>query len=178
MTNEPRLAPVDPGQLDDDTARLLDALGGLNIFATLAHHPRLLRKWLVFGNHVLNGTTLAERERELVILRAGWRCASEYEFGQHTLIGQRCGLTADEVRRLATEGVDGWSPSDAVLVAATDELVADHTLSDASWEALAGLLDTPAILDLIFTVGQYVLVSTALNALGVRLDEGVPGWPT
>ena len=26
-------------------------------------------------------------------------------------------------------------------------------------------------------VGQYVLVSMALNSLGVERDEGVPGWP-
>jgi 4-carboxymuconolactone decarboxylase len=178
MADMPRLAPVDRAGVDDDTAQLLDALGGLNIFATLAHHPKLLKRWLVFGNHVLNGNTLGERERELVILRAGWRCGSEYEFGQHTVIGQRCGLTADEVRRLASDDFAGWSPEDALLVRATDELVAGHTLADDTWEALTGVLDTQAILDLIFTVGQYVLVSTALNALGVRLDDGVPGWPT
>jgi 4-carboxymuconolactone decarboxylase len=177
MADVPRLAPVDPAQTDDDTAQLLEALGGLNIFATLAHHPKLLKKWLVFGNHVLNGNTLGARERELVILRAGWRCGSEYEFGQHTVIGVRCGLTDDEVRRLATDGIDGWSDADAALVRATDELVADHTVSDETWESLTGQLDTQAILDLIFTVGQYVLVSTALNSLGVRLDDGVPGWP-
>lgn len=177
MAETPRMAPVDPADLDDDTAAMLDALGGLNIFATLARHPTLLKRWLVFGNHVLNRNSLGDRERELVILRAGWRCGSDYEFGQHTLIGMRCGLTADEVRRLATESRDGWPTADAVLVAATDELVVDHTLSDATWEALAGIFDDQGVLDLIFTVGQYVLVSTALNALGVRRDEGVPGWP-
>jgi 4-carboxymuconolactone decarboxylase len=177
MADVPRLSPVDPAQTDDDTAQLLEALGGLNIFATLAHHPKLLKKWLVFGNHVLNRNTLGARERELVILRAGWRCGSEYEFGQHTVIGVRCGLTDDEVRRLATDGLDGWSAADAVLVRATDELVADHTVSNETWAALTEQLDTQAILDLIFTVGQYVLVSTALNTLGVRLDDGVPGWP-
>jgi hypothetical protein len=31
-------------------------------------------------------------------------------------------------------------------------------------------------MDLVFTVGQYTLVSMALNALGVQLDAGVPGF--
>jgi len=178
MERQPRLAPVDPADTDDETAELIGALGGLNIFATLAHHPKLLKRWLVFGNHVLNRNSLGDRERELVILRAGWRCGSEYEFGQHTVIGRRCGLTDDEIRRLGTDGLGGWSAADAVLVDATDELVASYTLSDATWEGLTGVLDTHGILDLIFTVGQYVLVSTALNALGVQRDEGVPGWPS
>jgi hypothetical protein len=30
----------------------------------------------------------------------------------------------------------------------------------------------------VFTVGQYTLVSMALNTLGVQLDEGIPGFPT
>ena len=32
-------------------------------------------------------------------------------------------------------------------------------------------------MDLIFTVGQYNLVSMALNSLGVQLEEGAKGFP-
>jgi hypothetical protein len=31
-------------------------------------------------------------------------------------------------------------------------------------------------MDLVFTVGQYNLVSMALNSFGVQLDQGVSGW--
>ena len=157
--------------------RIENCVGDLNIFGTLAHHPKLLKRWLVFGNHVLAKSTLPDRERELVILRAGWRCGSEYEFGQHTVIGGRCGLSEDEIRRLANEDVRGWPAEDAVLVTAVDELVDEHTLSDESWQALKERWDTQQVLDLIFAVGQYVLVSTALRSLRVQLDAGTPGWP-
>jgi hypothetical protein len=33
------------------------------------------------------------------------------------------------------------------------------------------------MLDLIFTVGQYTLVSMALNSLGVQREPGVAGFP-
>ena len=104
MGTPPRLAPTTEADWDDETRALLDALGRLNIFTTLAHHPKLLKRWLVFGGHVLAKSTLPDRERELLILRVGWRCGSEYEFGQHTVIGRRLGLTDDEIRRLATDG--------------------------------------------------------------------------
>jgi 4-carboxymuconolactone decarboxylase len=178
MTDQPRLAPVDPSQVDAETAQMLESLGGLNIFATLAHHPKLMKRWLVFGNHILNRNSLDERRRELVILRTGWRCASDYEFGQHTVIGKRSGLTEDEIRQLASDDLNGWSAGDATVVMATDELVREHTISDSTWAALTDILSTTEIMDLIFTVGQYVLVSSALNALGVQREEGVPGWPT
>ena len=38
--------------------------GTLNIFGTLARHPDLLRRWLVFGSHVLGKSTLSARHRE------------------------------------------------------------------------------------------------------------------
>ena len=33
-------------------------------------------------------------------------------------------------------------------------------------------------MDVVFTVGQYNMVSMALNTLGVQLDDGVGGYPT
>jgi hypothetical protein len=33
------------------------------------------------------------------------------------------------------------------------------------------------VIDFIFAVGQYTLVSMALNSLGVQLDAGVEGFP-
>lgn len=178
MNDGSRLEPIAEADWDQHTREVLSPMGDLNIFGTLAHHPKLLKRWLVFGNHVLAKSTLPDRARELVILRTGWRCGSEYEFGQHTVIGARCGLSDEEIRRLATDGVQGWSADDAALVTATDELVGDHTLSDESWRALNERWDTQQVLDLIFAVGQYVLVSTALRSLGVQLDDGTPGWPT
>ena len=109
---EPRLAPLDPTTLDEETQRYAP-VGSFNIFRTLAHHPKLLKRWLGFGNHVLNKSTLPPRERELVILRVGWRCNADYEFGQHITIGREAGVTDDEIRRLATEEIvargSGWS---------------------------------------------------------------------
>jgi 4-carboxymuconolactone decarboxylase len=181
---KPRLEPLPEPEWSEELRGLLGAVaagerGPLNIFTTLGHHPKLLKRWLVFGSHVLGKSTLPPRERELVILRVGWLCRAEYEFGQHTEIGRQTGLTDDEIRRI-TEGPDaaGWDPFDATLLRATDELVEGHVLSDASWKALAERYSVQQRIDLIFAVGQYTLVSMALNSLGVQLDPGVPGFPS
>jgi 4-carboxymuconolactone decarboxylase len=178
MTTSPRIEPTTEADWDDETRQLLEAVGRLNIFTTLAHHPKLLKRWLVFGAHVLAKSTLSPRDRELLILRVGWRCGSEYEFGQHTLIGEReGGLTPEEIRRLTVAGTDGWSTSDATLLIAADELVAQQRLSDATWSALQHRWSTEQIMDVVFAVGQYVLTCMALNSFGVQRDDGVPGFP-
>jgi 4-carboxymuconolactone decarboxylase len=150
----------------------------LNIFTTLAHHPQLLKRWLVFGSHILGGSTLAPRARELLILRTGYRCKSEYEWGHHAPIARMVGISDEEIRRVA-EGprAAGWDPLDALLLRAADELHDDHVVSDATWSALGEHFDVKQKLDLVFTVGQYTLVSMALNTLGVQNEDGVEGFP-
>jgi alkylhydroperoxidase family enzyme len=179
--SKPRLEPLPEEKWDDETRELLDRsrVDGrvFNIFRTLAAHPKLLKRWLVFGNHILYKSTLPPREREMLILRIGWLCRAEYEWGQHVVIGRRAGLTGDEINRIK-EGPDtpGWNEFDAMLLRAVDELHANSFISDAVWNALAERYDTQQLLDLIFTVGQYNLVAMALNTLGVQLDEGIKGF--
>ena len=171
------MQPLPRDAWDDETRALLGDRS-LNIFATLARHPKLLKRWLVFGNHVLAKSTLPARERELLILRTGWLCRAPYEWGQHVAIGRAAGVTDDEITRL-TQGPDapGWSDADAALVRAADELHELSTLTDATYADLATRFDTEQMLDLVFTVGQYNLVSMALNSLRVQRDDGVTGVP-
>jgi hypothetical protein len=62
------------------------------------------------------------------------------------------------------------------VLRATDELHADTFVTDETWAALAGHWSVEQLMDLVFTVGQYVLVCMALNTFGVQPDEGIPGW--
>lgn len=179
---KPRVAPLAEVEWDAEAREILGPLNSLgpvlNIFATLAHHPKLLKRWMVFGNHVLAKSSLPPREREIAILRIGWLCRAEYEWGQHTAIGRQTGLTDDEIRRIP-KGADapGWSALDAALLRATDELHGDAMISDATWAELSKHYETRQIIDLIFAVGQYNMVSMALNSLGVQREPGVEGFP-
>lgn len=178
---QPRLEPLAEEKWDDETRELLERsqVQGrvFNIFRTLAAHPKLLKRWMVFGNHILFKSTLPPREREMLILRTGWLCRAEYEWGQHIVIARQAGLTVDEIN-LIKQGPDapGWNEFDAALLRAVDELHAQAFISDAGWNALAAVYDTQQLLDLIFTVGQYTMLSMALNTLGVQLDEGIAGF--
>jgi alkylhydroperoxidase family enzyme len=56
------------------------------------------------------------------------------------------------------------------------ELHADAHVSDATWAGLAKHFNTQQLMDIVFTVGQYNLVSMALNSFGVQADPGLPGF--
>jgi alkylhydroperoxidase family enzyme len=112
-----------------------------------------------------------------VILRTGFRSGSEYEFGQHTRIGRRGGLTEDEIARLADSASGEWNSDDAALVALVDELCDENIVSDATWQALKTRWTDAELLELLVLAGFYRLVSGMLNSVGVALEPSVPGWP-
>ena len=178
----PRIPPVSLADADPETRALLDSLSTfrdddvsvLNVFGTLAQHPKLIKRWLVFANHVLLKSTISGRDRELAILRAGWRCHAPYEWGQHVVIGRREGITDEEIARIgAGPDAPGWSEHDAAVLRAVDELHDTSTISDATWATLIETYDQQQCMDLVFAIGQYHLVSFALNAFGVERDDGL-----
>ena len=176
-----RLAPLQDDELDEQQRELVRGVlapgGTQNIFRTLVRHPGLFRKWMPFGGKLLNGK-LPARERELAILRVGWLCRSEYEWGQHVPIGKRAGLTDEEIARIPKgPRADGWSDLDAAILRATDELHEDACISDPTWERLAQEFDDKQLIELVMSVGHYHLVSMTLNTLGVQREEGVVGLP-
>jgi 4-carboxymuconolactone decarboxylase len=185
-TVRPVCARITPKEADTDELRELFGKAittpngkPLNIFGTLAHHPKLLKRFNVLGGFFLNSGLLPPRERELVILRVGWNCQSVYEFGQHTIIGIREGLTEEEVSALTLPvGEHTWSQDDANLIAMADDLCTEDCVSESTWARLATRWTEPELLELVMVAGMYRMVSGFLNSLGVELDDGVPGWPT
>src|SRR5713226_495985 len=174
---QPRVPPLPPSEWDDETRELMESLRRdghvYNIFATLARHPQLLKRWLVFGGHVLSKSTLPPREREIAILRMGWLCRAEYEWGHHVAIGKQVGLGDDDIKRVREgPGAAVLRPFEATLLRALDELHANTFIGDSTWKALAERYTTQQLLDFLFTAGQYKLVSMVLNSLGVQLEEG------
>src|SRR5579871_1482394 len=165
---QPRIAPLEEAVWSQEQREILAPIrrGGqvYNIFKTLIRHPKLLKRWLPFANHILYKSTLDPREREMAILRIGWLCRAEYEWGQHVQIGKRVGLSDTEIARIA-EGPDaqGWTPFEAALLRAVDELHREACITEETWAALKRRYDTAQLMDLVFTVGNYTLVSMALN---------------
>lgn len=177
LEDRPRIAPGtrdDIGRVNFALARLLGALAGggpPNVFTTLGRHRRLFRKWLRFAGALMPGGVLPRDETELLILRVARNCASDYEWTQHARIALRSGLSQVEVDRVR-EGAEaaGWSPRQALLLRAADELHADRTLSRDLWDRLRPELSDVELIELCMVVGHYEMLAMTLNALAVEPD--------
>jgi 4-carboxymuconolactone decarboxylase len=66
--SEPRIPALQPDQWDEKAQQIMQPLveagSDYNVFRTMANHPDLARRWMVFANHVLAKSTLPERDRQ------------------------------------------------------------------------------------------------------------------
>jgi alkylhydroperoxidase family enzyme len=179
-----RIAPLPTSQWIAGDAEILGPLGRgeqtIDVFKTCLQHRTLCKAWMPFTRYVLSEeNSLTRRDREILILRASWNCNADYDWAHHVPAAQRAGLSDGEILRVS-KGADaaGWSRTDALLLRAADELHKDHFITDATWTALkAAKYSDQQLVDVIFTVGQYTMVSMFLNSAGVQLEPGFTGLP-
>jgi AhpD family alkylhydroperoxidase len=188
MGGQPRIAPGDRdriGLLNYGIAKLVGlAAGGQppHVFTTLARNRKLFRRWLWFAGGLMPGGKLPRRDTELVILRVAHNTGCDYERHHHERLGLRAGLSAEEIER-AGEGPDaqGWSPRQARLLRAADELHADGRIGDGLWAELSAELDDRLLIELCLLIGHYEMLAMTLNTLRVQPDPApigrrLPRW--
>lgn len=173
-----RLPPLPDAEWDEQTRGALAALlppdrrnqrGAGNAVATLARHPELAKTFLPFNTRLLLRSTLPPRLRELVILRVARRCGCAYEWTHHRKIAAKTGLSEAEIDAAGRGEATG--ELERAALTAVDELEGNCNLSDGTWATLGGHLDERQLMDLVFTVGAYRLLATALNTFGVEPEQ-------
>lgn len=173
-----RLPPLPGEEWDDRTRAALAGLVPRNrqnpagagvAVATLVRHPDLAKAFFAFSTHLLARSTLPPRLRELAILRVAKRRSCAYEWAHHVTMAAAAGLSEAEIedaaRGLAADELD------AAVLAAVDELDDDSTLSDRTWAELGLHLDDQQRMDLVFTIGGYILTAMAFNTFGIEPDH-------
>jgi alkylhydroperoxidase family enzyme len=166
-----RLPPPDADRLDASTSELLalasDAEGNpLLTVAALAHRPPLLGPFLGWAAALALEGTLPRRDHELLALRTALRCNSEFEWREHVEYATTAGLGPDEIARIHDGAdADGWDGRDRALLRAADELHDRHTLGADTWAALAVYHQPDSIVEILYVVGQYTMLSMVANAI-------------
>jgi 4-carboxymuconolactone decarboxylase len=147
-----------------------------NMTMTLANHPKLATAYHTFGKHLLLASTLPVRPRELVVLRTAWLTKCEYEWHYHVGYGLKAGLTLEEIVAVkdgAQSPVWDGKDEDRAILQAVDDLYKDSRIADGTWAELSRFLDRHQLMDLVFTIGNYVMLSWAVSTFGIPVEAGV-----
>ncbi len=135
----------------------------------LAHRPPMLDSFLPWARVLAREGVVPRRDHEILALRASLNCRSGFEWGEHLLFARDAGLTDDEIDQIVAGATDPrWSPSDAALVSAADQLHRGCEIDDDTWTALGAHYDAPQLVEIVYIVGQYTMLSMVAN--GLRVD--------
>jgi hypothetical protein len=151
---------------------------GIAVGRTFALYPQLTQRWGPRQTFVNRVSKLAPRYREMLILRMGWNCRSEYEWAQHVgRVGRAREHGLEPLRIAEGPGAAGWDSTDQTILRAADELYRDGMVADATWTTLVNRFDTPFAMSAILTSSAYRAISLSLNSYGVQLEPGDERFP-
>jgi 4-carboxymuconolactone decarboxylase len=175
VSQPPRIPPIEqPDEAQREAlAKTLPGRDGLplNIFKTLAHRPKLLRRVNALAGYFPVHGSIPVREREIVILRTAARAHSAYELAHHRRFAAEAGLLSEEIdAAIDSRSRHEWSPEDRALLRLADELIDEQGVADETWDALADRWGDGGRLELLVLVGLYRMLAGVLNAVRVEGD--------
>ena len=146
---------------------------------TVAHHPELMDPFLDFSTVIAQRGALTRRDSELLAMRAAWNCQSDFEWGHHLEYALEAGFSREEIARIPIgPSAKEWSDSERALLEAADELHARQNVSDEVWRKLDGFYSDKQLVEILFVVGQYTMLSMFVNSSGVELEPGYEPLPS
>jgi alkylhydroperoxidase family enzyme len=173
MTAEPRIPLPEPGELRADAEELVAAIAPpgrepAKTMAVLAYQPDLLAPFLGWAAALALNGVLSNRDHELLALRVASNCKSDFEWVEHVAYARDAGLSEEEITA-AAEPTDEftWTDAQLALLHAADDLHKHDHVKDKAWANLAEHYDKPALVEILFVVGQYTMLSMVANAAGV-----------
>lgn len=167
-----RIPYPDPASLPPENRALRETLPQLNIFRMLSGSGPSFAPFMALVNAYLNDGLLDAELRELVILRVGHLCGSDYEQHQHRRVSRMLGMTEARIEAAAASlPSPHLSEAENAVLAFTDDQVASVKADAALFEAAHRHVGDAAMQELVLIIGIYLLVCRYLETFEIELEE-------
>lgn len=152
----------------------------LNIFKVFGHHPEYGTVFTDLVMAILKDGELDWLTKELLILKATQRNECQYCVVQHERVSEMLGMEAAKIADLEGDKYKTsphFSDGERALIDLTVQIGEDaNRISKELWERVHAHWSEPQIVEAVFTITTYIMVSKFGDALGVELEpmfEGV-----
>lgn len=132
-------------------------------FQLLLHSPALAERVAELGHLVRFGSSLHDRDRELVTLATGRALGCAFVWESHLDAATAAGVPAETVEMLRADPAS-LGTRERVLVSFVDELCGSATVSAGTFDAVRELLEPREIVELATTVGYYAMLAYVMGA--------------
>jgi 4-carboxymuconolactone decarboxylase len=151
----------------------------VGVYSVLLASPPATKMIGELGAFMRFDSVLPAKVREITICTALSEYDAQFEWGPHTKFANDAGVSkmaVDAIRdRTALTGIEA---DETAIITYVRELIRNHRISDATYQAVADLLDTREITELTALIGYYSMVSCVLNAFEVKTPPDQPVLPS
>jgi AhpD family alkylhydroperoxidase len=174
-----RIPYFDLGEATPELADLIKNRPPLNIYRMIAHGGNTAVGFLALGSAILTKSDIDPTLRELVILRVGALCGSGYEVHQHRRVAGKAGVSAEKIEAVLAapeRPVDAalFSDLEYAVLQFTDSVVRDVKAPKPLFDDVSSRLPHQQLLEVMMTIGFYMMVSRLLENLEVDIEETSP----
>lgn len=167
----PRIPYFDMTQAPEAITAPLANRPPLNIYRMLSHATTAAPGFLQLGGALLRAAELDPKLRELAILRVGVLSGASYEVHQHKRIARRAGVAEEKIEATALgPEADAFGPLEKLILRFTDEVVLRVKAPDALFRELLLHLNERQMVELVLTIGFYMMVSRFLENFEVEIE--------
>jgi 4-carboxymuconolactone decarboxylase len=160
--------------LPEDVAAMLAGreAAQLNLYRALANSPAVVRAWRDFLWTLRDECMSPRALREIAILRTAVRHSSQYEWFHHASMAVAAGVDAGVVASLGQwRNADALSDDERLVLELADAMCDGHVPQALARTAL-DRFGAERYVELVVTIGTYVMVPRVLDALGVPTEDG------
>ncbi|HIM80480.1 MAG: hypothetical protein BZY68_01000 [SAR202 cluster bacterium MP-SAtl-SRR3965592-G2] len=169
--NRDELKPEDQQYFDEIVGSRGSVRGPYGI---LLHSPQLAARVAHTGTFVRFEFDVPEALKELVIITTAREVTSQYEFSAHARLAREAGVSEETIQAVAKgTAPQGLSGDEEILVRYTKELVGNHKISDATFNAVKDRFGVQDTVNFTGLIGHYLLVGQILLAFDVELAPGM-----
>lgn len=129
--------------------------------------------YLMLGASFPHGA-VADKDREMAILRVGALSGSRYERMQHLPLARAAGWTDAEIEQIESgQGPDARSQA---ILDFVDECVRSVKVGDEAFAGVRAFFSDTQIAELTLLIGHYMMTARFLETLEVPLDASPTSW--
>ncbi len=142
-------------------------------YAALLNNPQAAGSMAHLGGYARYQAPLDPRVKFLAVLTAAREAHGHYVWTANLPGAKQAGLS-DEILAAIREfrAPAGFDGRDGAVVQFVLELLRQHRISDATFEAVRALVGDAGVIDVLVVSGYYHTLSNCLQALEVDLPEG------
>ena len=174
-----RLPDLNRDQLNAEDQQYFDEILGSRgsvrgPYGVLLHSPKLAARVANTGTYVRFESDMPNSLKEVVIITTAREIKSQYEFTAHARLAREAKVSDETIKAIAQgTAPQGLTGDEELLVRFTQQLLRDHKVTDATYNAVKDRFGVQGTVDVTGLIGHYLLVGQVLAVFEVELAAGI-----